>query len=206
MRPDTNTVKKISQDDFEKVHFNVIKPLEQLYDTEINTYQAEAMVEELHRYSKPILDAAVKTLRATSKRLPSLAGIVEVCRSVSKTRNPTVPYTEQQKTFPAEAEEFIKGPDGQMALREGFGASAWQHVFDTGDKDLKIKSLSKLRHEYLDAREVAENLHKHAPADEVGRLSRIWDSMRRREADFAKKYLMGGLAQRENVNMPAEIF
>lgn len=179
---------KPTQNDFEKVNREIIVPMQELYGCNMNNYAIDAMVEDLCKFSADRLNSGMKKVRQTRKRTPSIADIIEACNAVDGGTGRITPSGEK-KQFINEANLFLQCEDGQMALQEGFGHSAWLYVKDTGDNELHHKSLSSLRNDSSRAMTAYLEMNRE-PENHFGSkmLRNIWDMMQNKEREFTQQY------------------
>lgn len=135
-----------TQADFTKVNEHVIQPLQRLYGTEINDYAIEAMVEDLCRYSNASLQNAIKHIRRTRKRSPSLADLIEACNySPEESKGNPSDYREKKRAGEekihdeawAAAYKATQCRDGLTAQTEMYATELFGHLFDTARSQIK---------------------------------------------------------------------
>lgn len=139
----------------EKVRAAIIEPMQRFYGgTAMNAYQIEAFVEDLGRYSQELLDAAWKQVRRTCKSRPNVAHFIAAIEEIKPTApapaaSPRKGSSHCQWNW-ALAEQVMRSPVGQFALREGVGQGVWMAAWRDGIGDLTERDVSRMKFAWLE--------------------------------------------------------
>lgn len=198
-----------TQNDFNRITLHIIQPVRKLYGGEINDYAIEAMVEDLSGYSDEVLQSGMKILRKSCKRNPSIAHIVESCEEAAKIKSapiyaaPIKAHEQTQST--STAEQVMKSPFGQKALREGWANDVWVITMRSGKTDYTDADAERFRLSMQQAIKDAAMLDKakeHMEPKDRAKLGilmdtamanalwKLWVAFQQKEQTLRNKYLL----------------
>ena len=131
-----------SQEHFQRVTDLIIKPIERHYACQFDSDTIADFVDDLGRYPKQILEAAMGDIRRSQKRRPALATIIEACKQNRNTigekdtstaeafyANLMAKYEKATTDAMSYTEAFMTGSLGLQASAEGWGKFLRSYVF-----------------------------------------------------------------------------
>lgn len=178
-----------TQIDFTRVNTHMIEPLSRLYGGELNTFQIEGIVEDLQGYSVDILQAAFKQLRQTSKRMPTIAHMIEACNSHKPrpAESAGIPRFTETNYYDS-AEMIMKTAFGQMALKEGWANSLFVEAKRSGKLDWSSDDAERLRAGHKRGIEAAYEAEKQKHDPLMVSCVKIYRAMQEKEKKLFTKY------------------
>lgn len=122
-----NYIEKSERTNAEKVTRCVIVPMHSLWGYEMDEYSVRAFIDELRFYDEDTLNGAMRSLRTTSEKRPTLVKIIKACNEMKdrqKSNAPikTAPLSLNQIQISSVMTSFI----GQKAFEEGY----WWQLYE----------------------------------------------------------------------------
>lgn len=133
---------KPNQTDYLRVSTAFLDPLTKLFVADLNDVMRDAIIEECFIYSSEILQEAFTIIRRTSKRMPSVAAILEACNEARSAGAPVthskphlLPGAQRERDIADLVKDYIKQrqdscPLYHQAVREGWDMKLWSYLTD----------------------------------------------------------------------------
>lgn len=111
----------------DKITRCVIQPIQSLWGYEVDEYTARAYVDELRYFTEDALNLAIKNLRRTSEKRPTMAKLLKACYdSRAESANTLEVAKKPERLTKAQVDDVMQGSLGAIAYREGY----WWQLFE----------------------------------------------------------------------------
>lgn len=184
------------QADFMKVKTRVLDPIATLYNRgkPMDEHLAAAFVEDLARFDELTLEKAMREVRQTRMTMPTIAHLIEACRSLSPRSQVAAPPPHASAgigSHPRVADRVMRSDTGRRAIAAGVAYEVWLRAHRDGKQDFTDADFERYRVGIANAANALREARK-LKNPLIATLESCFESMRERDRELEAKY--GGAA------------